>query len=80
SQPCKIAAGSRDNIVTIGHVQDSPDRTLLHGREIGESNYRVSIEIALNYNTPLPIPNPNDPGTSSVTWIPCCIAQVSFHF
>ncbi|PON34641.1 hypothetical protein TorRG33x02_352930, partial [Trema orientale] len=66
NRPCKFAVGSRDNIVAIGHVQDSLDGTLLHGREIGESNYRVLIEIVLNYNALLPIPNADDPDTSNV--------------
>ncbi|PON98803.1 hypothetical protein TorRG33x02_054180, partial [Trema orientale] len=66
NRPCKLVVGSCDNIVAIGHVQDSLDGTLLHGREIGESNYRISIEIALNHNAPLPILNPDDPDTSNI--------------
>ncbi|PON85049.1 hypothetical protein TorRG33x02_191490 [Trema orientale] len=66
NRPCKLAVGSRDNIVAIEHIQDSLDRTLLHRREIGESNYRISIEIAFNHNAPLPIPNLDDPDILNV--------------
>ncbi|PON44125.1 hypothetical protein TorRG33x02_331660 [Trema orientale] len=48
------------------HIQDSLDGTLLCGRELGENNYRVSIEIALIHNAPIPIPNPDDFNTINV--------------
>ncbi|PON86737.1 hypothetical protein TorRG33x02_174670, partial [Trema orientale] len=66
NRPCKFAVGSRANIVAIGHVQNLLDGTLLHGREIEQNNYHVSIEIAFNHNASLPIINLDDPDTSNI--------------
>ncbi|PON41998.1 hypothetical protein PanWU01x14_285300, partial [Parasponia andersonii] len=57
---CKLAVGSPDNIVALGHVQESTSSTIIHGRELREHNFRVSIEVVLDGTTLIPIPNPDD--------------------
>ena len=52
--------GSRDNIVALGHVQESTSSTIIHGRELGEHNLRVSVEVVLDATALIPIPNPDD--------------------
>ncbi|PON78806.1 hypothetical protein PanWU01x14_017050 [Parasponia andersonii] len=40
-----------------GHVQESTSSTIIHGRELGENNFRVSVEVVLNATALIPIPN-----------------------
>ena len=72
--------GSIDNIVAVGHVEETNSLTL-HRTLLGELNYRVVIEIAFNDNAPFPLPN-EDIGASlvgHVNWILCCLAKILCH-
>ena len=55
---------SIDNNVAAGYVEETNSLTL-HRSPLGELNYRVAREIALNDNAPLPLPN-EDIGASLV--------------
>ncbi|PON33680.1 hypothetical protein PanWU01x14_350680 [Parasponia andersonii] len=60
NRPCKLAVGSRDNIVALRYVQESTLSTIIHSKELGENNFRVSVEVVLDSIALIPIPNPDD--------------------
>ena len=59
--------GSIDNIVATGYMEETNSLTL-HGTPLGEHNYCVAIEIALNDNVPFPLLN-EDIGASLVSHV-----------
>ncbi|PON72312.1 hypothetical protein PanWU01x14_067030, partial [Parasponia andersonii] len=59
-RPCKLAVGFPDNIIALEYVQESTSSTIIHGRELGENNFRVSVEVVLDTTTLIPILNPDD--------------------
>ncbi|KAI5317179.1 hypothetical protein L3X38_036886 [Prunus dulcis] len=72
---CKLAFGSKDNIVASGTIVDiNVPQQLIHNVPLGEGNIRVSINYALNGASPLPIPvkgllnTVEDTVGSQVTW------------
>ncbi|PON37633.1 hypothetical protein PanWU01x14_318570 [Parasponia andersonii] len=60
NRPYKLAVGSRDNIVYLRYVQESTSSTIIHGRELGAHNFRVSIEVVLDAIALISILNPDD--------------------
>ncbi|XP_028096532.1 uncharacterized protein LOC114296432 [Camellia sinensis] len=56
-KPCKLAVGSIENTVAHGTVYEriEPNEPI-HTVPLGESNVRVSIEVVIQKDAPLPIP------------------------
>ena len=55
--------GSCDNIITLGHVQESTSSTIIHSRELGEHNFRVFAEVVHEARALILISNPDDDAT-----------------
>ncbi|CAL5321822.1 unnamed protein product [Camellia sinensis] len=60
-KPCKLAIGSIENIVAYGAVYERIEHNeAIHTVPLGESNVRVSVEIVIQKDAPLPIPIPDE--------------------
>ncbi|CAL5343691.1 unnamed protein product [Camellia sinensis] len=60
-KPCKLAIGSIENIVAHGTVYERIEHNeAIHTVPLGESNVRVSVEVVIQKDAPLPIPIPDE--------------------
>ncbi|KAF5958330.1 hypothetical protein HYC85_005555 [Camellia sinensis] len=60
-KPCKLAIGSIENIVAHGTLYERIEHNeAIHTVPLGESNVRVSVEVVIQKDAPLPIPIPDE--------------------
>ena len=55
---CKLAVDNIANIVAEGHIMATSG--VIHGKELGESNYRVSVDYVADESAKLPFPIPDE--------------------